>query len=283
MPTVASGVYHSLMSNRPRRWRAATIVFARIPYISTLRARQLRARVPARRKTVIVYVDGFNLYRNRMQKHPDLKWLDFVRLCELLMPGFKIKLVRFFTAEIHALRGTDPRAPSRQMAYLRALSSNPRIVIHRGKFLQSPRNMAVLPIEENPDGSLMKVKVRKIEEKQSDVNLGAYMVADAMRNEADVYVLLSSDSDFAGLMKMMIGELGKTMGLISPIDSFTGELRAAGPKYFRRIRVGSLVDSQLPDLVGRNRRPDAWQKSRGPDDIEAPRPVAEASGVVSPI
>jgi uncharacterized LabA/DUF88 family protein len=272
------------MSIRPRPWRALSRLAGRIPHVSTLRARSLRKRIRHRRKSVIVYIDGFNLYRNLIQNHPSAKWVDLFRMCELLMPGFEITRVRYFTAKIHALEGTDPRAPSRQATYLRALENHPRIDVHYGKFLQVKRSMEVHPIQRNPDGSLMKTRVRKIEEKQSDVNLAAHMVRDASENRADVYMLLSCDSDFAGLMELLITDMGKVVGMISPIDSYTGELRSKNPRYFRKIRPGVLHDSQFPETitVGRStlNRPEKW--SRGPVEDEAPRPVAEASGDVPP-
>lgn len=270
------------MSTNRHSWRKLKAAAGRVPIARALYIGSLRRQVREHRKSAIVYVDGFNLYRNALQKHPEVKWLDLVRLCEIVMPGFTISKVRFFTAEIHALKGTDPRSPSRQQAYLRALDTNDRLVIHRGRFRAAKRTMDALPIEVGPDGRRKQVKVRKIEEKQSDVNLATWMIRDAMLNEADVYVLLSSDSDFAGLLNVMIGDLEKSVGVISPIDSLAGELRQAGPRYVRRIRYGALQRSQLPETVkaGRStlRRPDAWAKSWGPDKIGAPQPVAEASG-----
>lgn len=191
------------MSTNRHSWRKLKAAAGRVPIARALYIGSLRRQVREHRKSAIVYVDGFNLYRNALQKHPEVKWLDLVRLCEIVMPGFTISKVRFFTAEIHALKGTDPRSPSRQQAYLRALDTNDRLVIHRGRFRAAKRTMDALPIEVGPDGRRKQVKVRKIEEKQSDVNLATWMIRDAMLNEADVYVLLSSDSDFAGLLNVM--------------------------------------------------------------------------------
>ncbi len=234
-----------------------------LPILNRLHVRRLRKRVASRRKTAIVYVDGFNLYRSALQGHPELKWLDLVSLCEKLLPSLQIKLVRFFTADIRALQGTDPTAPARQQAYLRVLEAHPRVAVHRGKFNVSKRLMDALPVTVGADGKRTQVKVRKIEEKQSDVSLGAWMVLDATRSEADVFVLLSSDSDFAGLLDLLGSELGCTLGLIVATEGVTADLRRSSPRYVRRIRSGALAASQFPDEVGVGRskisRPTVWR------------------------
>ena len=68
------------------------------------------------RPTANIYVDGFNLYRQKLQHHPDTKWLDLDALASLLIPTHTIKRVRYFTAMIRPALGTDPRAPIRQQS-----------------------------------------------------------------------------------------------------------------------------------------------------------------------
>lgn len=282
------------MSSRRRRWGALRRVARRFPPAVRAYHRYLRWQRDKNRKSLIVYVDGFNLYANQLKYHPETKWLDLYKLCCRLFPGFEVKLVRYFTAEIRALKGKDPRGPSRQSAYLRAVALNPKVKVHLGRFGQAKRYMDRYPIVLRDDGTPETVRVRKLEEKQSDVNLGAWMVHDALKNSADAYVLVSNDSDFAGLLEMMTRELKRPIGLVSPIDSLTGELMTAGPRYVRKIRLGLLSDCQLPetlhDDVGTITRPDLWsasavgkgRKSRGPVS-GAPQPVAEASGDVNPV
>jgi uncharacterized LabA/DUF88 family protein len=265
--------------------RGIVAAATRAPALTARRARRLRRRVRSRRKTVTVYIDGFNFYRRALSGKPEVKWLDLVKMCDLLMPGFDVVQVRYFTAQIRALQGTDPRSPARQQAYLRALATQDRLSVHLGRFQGVKRVMDAHPVEVLPDGRRRQVKVRKIEEKQSDVSLAAYMVADAMADQSDVYLLLSSDSDFAGLLQLM-SELSKPIGVISPIESVSGELRKSELRYVRRVRHATLLGSQLPPEIPEGkkliRRPEAWsgQKAGASTAVEAPRPVAEASGDV---
>ena len=54
-----------------------------------------------------VYVDGFNLYRQKLQYHPDAKWLDLEVLSSKLLPTHDIQRIRYFTALIQPLLGTE--------------------------------------------------------------------------------------------------------------------------------------------------------------------------------
>ncbi len=81
-----------------------------------------------------MYIDGFNLYRRVLESQPALNSLDIARMSDLLLPGFDVVKVRYFTARIKATTGTDPHAPARQQAYLRALTTIPRVSIHEGTY-----------------------------------------------------------------------------------------------------------------------------------------------------
>ena len=69
----------------------------------------------------IVYVDGFNLYY-RAIKGTAYKWLDILKLCQLLLPKNQIIKIKYFTALVTA-RFSDMHQPNRQQIYLRALRS----------------------------------------------------------------------------------------------------------------------------------------------------------------
>lgn len=91
------------------------------------------------RPTANVYVDGFNLFYGCL-KGTSSKWLDLEALRTLLLPGYDINRIRYFTARISG-RPDKPHSPTRQDAYLRALASRPKVTIHYGKFLQSTVRM----------------------------------------------------------------------------------------------------------------------------------------------
>jgi len=210
-----------------------------------------------------VYVDGFNLYRQKLQHHPDAKWLDLELLAAKLLPTHEIRRIRYFTSLIRPALGTDPTSPIRQQVYLRALKTNPKITIHLGQFRHDARRLPALPIVLDEHGQLIRHRVRKTEEKGSDVNLASYMIFDASRDEADVYVLVSNDSDFADMLGLLSNEMGKRFGLFAPVDSPSSKLLAQNPLFVKPIRRGALLDSQLADELrsdehGILRRPASW-------------------------
>ena len=87
-----------------------------------------------------VYIDGFNFYY-RCVKGTAYKWLDFSKLCPLLLPKtFRINRFRYFTAHIKPLPH-DPDAPRRQQVYLRALATIPDLTVSYGHFLTNETTM----------------------------------------------------------------------------------------------------------------------------------------------
>jgi hypothetical protein len=215
------------------------------------------------RPTAIVYVDGFNLYRQKLTHHPETKWLDLVKLSELLLPTHDIVAVRYFTANIRPMLGTDPQGPIRQQTYLRALQTDPRVSIYHGTFRMDKRWMVSMPVTIGDDGKPNVVRVRKTEEKGSDVNLASYMIFDACRSAADVHVLVSNDSDYATALSILTNEVGAAWGLFSPVDSPNTVLLRERPVFVKSIRKGVLLAAQFPDEMhsksdGRITRPTNW-------------------------
>ncbi|MEN9621122.1 MAG: hypothetical protein RL499_1315 [Actinomycetota bacterium] len=212
----------------------------------------------------VIYVDGFNLYRQKLEHHPDTKWLDLQRMSELLLPTHDIVGIEYFTALVKPALGTDSKAPIRQQTYLRALASLPTLRQHFGQFRHDSRRLPVIPIELDEKGLPRHVKVRKTEEKGSDVNLAARMVVDASRDRADAYVLVSNDSDFADMLGLLRNELGARFGLFSPVESPAARLLQQQPLFIKPIRRAVLLASQLPSAVvtpdgNTVHRPAEWQ------------------------
>ena len=225
--------------------------------------------------TANVYIDGFNLYRRLLQRHPHDKWLDLEALAEYTLPDYEIKRVRYFTAIIKPLPGADPQSPQRQQAYLRALATLPRTSVHLGKYRIDPRIMPVHPTELDADGNAITVKVKKTEEKGSDVALASYLLLDAFKDEADVYVVSTNDSDLVMPMRMVADDLQRATGLLSPMEPkrSSNELKQTNPTLHRQITVEALASCQLPDVLGDDRgkihRPAKWSlNSEGPDRSE---------------
>lgn len=219
------------------------------------------------RPSALVYVDGFNLYRRCLEHHPDSKWLDVHALASRLLPGHEVQHVHYFTANLRTGLLADPSTPVRQQAYLRALRTMPeRVTVHLGNFRNDVRWMPLQPQRLDPEtGDFVRVKVRKLEEKQTDVNLAIRMVADAAAGRADLFVLLSNDSDQVGTLRLLKSELGVQTGIIFPMTSAKSakELVTTAPDVKAHVSAETLVASKLPDELddanGTVRRPATWR------------------------
>jgi hypothetical protein len=207
-----------------------------------------------------VYVDGLNLYR-RALAGTSYKWLDLERMASLLLHDFEIQQIRYFTA-LKKPAPHDLTSVARQRIYLRALRTNPKISVQLGEFRSDVRMMPVHPWQYDESGRPIMVKVRKAEEKGSDVNLATSLVVDAFRNSADAYVFLSNDSDLVGPIRFLVHDLRVVVGLIMPSETPSKVLLKAQPSIIRQLRIGLIAAAQLPpilkDAKGEFGKPEGW-------------------------
>ncbi|HEX3682142.1 MAG TPA: NYN domain-containing protein [Bryobacteraceae bacterium] len=215
----------------------------------------------------IVYVDGFNLYFRLLEKRPAVKWLNIKALAtHLLSPANRIVGVKYYTARVSGR--FDVNAPARQQIYLDALRTVPEISIHMGTFLLSEKFAGLVkPPEFRPRLVLPPpwpdvVKVIKVEEKGSDVNLASHLLMDAFQGNFDVAAVLSNDSDLVEPIRIVTQVVGKPVGLLSPVSNPTPELNRVA-SFIRRISVSDLAASQFPDPVScadgsKLNRPASW-------------------------
>jgi hypothetical protein len=222
-----------------------------------------------------VYIDGFNLYYGLL-KGTAFKWLDLEKFCDALLPKNEIAKIYYFTAKVDA-RPTDPDQPSRQMAYLNALGTLPRVDIHYGSFMSSVVSQAVVEsdpatgrylrvkgkpiLKTDATGQVVKAWVFKSEEKGSDVNLAAYLLRDAYLGRCECAVIISNDSDLLTPIRMAKADCNLTIGLVPPRAKGSVELKAlADFKIDPRIHI--LAASQFPDRLtvgaGAILRPPSW-------------------------
>ena len=191
-----------------------------------------------------VYVDGFNLYYGCL-KGTDYKWLDLDALFCILLPNYDINRIRYFTARISA-RPDNPGAAQRQDKYLQALRTLPNVSIHLGKFLVSTVRM---PLAVTKPGGAKTVEVIKTEEKGSDVNLATYLLVDAFRNDSDIAVVVSNDSDLCEPIRVVQDEFRVPTGLIIPHSRTSHALSKLRPAFIKQIRRGPLSACQFPEHV----------------------------------
>jgi hypothetical protein len=178
-----------------------------------------------------VYVDGFNLYYRALKGTPH-KWLNIEALADVVMPsGVTVEAVNYYVARVSGR--VDPGAPARQHAYLRALSTLPRVSITYGNFLVSKKWSGLVqppqfrPLFTAPAGTNLDVAyVYKTEEKGSDVNLGVHLVRDAAKGRFDIAGVLTNDTDLCEPIRIVTQEFGLRVLLLTPTSKPASSLQA---------------------------------------------------------
>ena len=215
-------------------------------------------------KETIVYIDGGNLYYGQLRGTSN-KWLDLEMFSQkLLRPDHSIGVVKYFASRVID-KSPDHRHAERQDKYLDAISHRSRIVTQEGRYREQEE--LLLPAREpclscgkrRDDG---RIKVFRITEKMTDVNIAVEMLRDAYEHAADVLVLVSGDSDLAPVVKTVRYRVGVPVLVFNPQMSISNELRRYAT-FYRNIPKGFADGCRLPNPVvaGNGRKiqcPQAW-------------------------
>lgn len=187
--------------------------------------------------SLIVYVDGFNLYHGlKDQFGRRMLWLDLVELSRSLRPRSSLVQVRYFTAPVL----DEPPAASRQGRYQHALlAQNPGLVdIVQGRYQKKPMKCRKC-------GALWT----HYEEKETDVNIATSLVADAARRLSDSALIVSADSDLTPAVKAARTLSPKLfVAAAFPPKRYSSELKKLMPSSFH-ISPAKIRQSQLPETV----------------------------------
>jgi len=201
-----------------------------------------------------IYIDGFNFYYGAVKGTPH-KWLNFVRLCRLLLPRHQLQRFYYFTALVDSRPG-DPDQSVRQQTYLRTLRTLPNFNIVLGSFLS---HIVKMPLA---DGNGYADVIRT-QEKGSDVNLAAQMLLDGFKNDYECAVVVSNDSDLLRPIQIAIRDLGKIVGVLAPTrNKHPSRSLAANATFIKHVRPHVLAASQFPptltDANGSFSKPSTW-------------------------
>ncbi len=203
-----------------------------------------------------VYVDGLNLYYGSLKRTP-FRWLDLRRLCGALLPRHDVERIKYFTARIVALPA-DPDGPTRQDTYLRALRTLPDLEIYFGHFLS---HTVTMPLAQPVPGLPALVRVIRMDEKGSDVNLASHLLHDGHLQRYEMAVIVSGDSDLLAPVTFVMNDLKRPVGVLNP-QKRTCWVLANQATFYKHIRNGVLAASQFPptltDAVGTFHRPSTW-------------------------
>jgi uncharacterized LabA/DUF88 family protein len=187
-----------------------------------------------------IYIDGFNLYYGCIKNTP-YHWLDVGKMCRLLLPNDEINKIKYFTALVEA-RPNDPDQPVRQQTFLRALQTIPNLEIILGTFLSHEVKMPLSPIGNG------YAKVIKTEEKGSDVNIATHLLMDCFRENYELAVVVSNDSDLLLPIQVVTKQFGKPVGLLNP-QKHTSMALLPHVKFVKKIRGSVLKNSLFPEAM----------------------------------
>ena len=183
---------------------------------------------------VITYIDGFNLYHAIHDlNEPKLKWLDLWALSEnIIRPYQTLVAVKYFTAYATWRFG----AMRRHQIYVAALQA-------RG----------VTPIIGRFKEKTIKCQAQcrqtflTHEEKETDVNIGAHLISDAIRDRFDIAMVISADTDLTAAVKLARTESPqKNIFFVAPPKRFSRN-REFPPLF--ELTKGKIRNSLLPHKI----------------------------------
>ena len=206
----------------------------------------------------IVYIDGYNLYYGLL-KGTNCKWLDLAKFVKsLLSADHEIVAIKYFTA-CTLTYPHDSAAVERQNIYLQALLTFPKIKVIKGFF---KKNRVLMPVYEEmcrkcaaPRNGL--VRVVKLEEKRSDVNMAVEMMVDATQSDVECLVVISGDADQVGTIEAARWRFGKKVLVFNPQAQVSDHLKKAAT-YYRNIPRNLPAQCQLPDTIPYGKREDRF-------------------------
>lgn len=194
------------------------------------------------KKRITCYIDGFNLYHSIDDLGPKFNYLKWLNLWSLANAFVKtsteqLQSVYYFSALAYWLK--EPR--KRHEEFIKAIRCFGVIPI-LGNFKKKPGFCKSC-------GS----KWTTHEEKQSDVNIAAYLIHHFHTDQFDKAFIMTADSDLCPAIQLILdSHTNKETVILVPPNRYqiTRELR--GMVEAQKIKLKHLKNNQLPDVL-RNR------------------------------
>jgi len=191
------------------------------------------------KKRLNCYIDGFNLYHSIDDLGPKfnyLKWLNLWSLADAFVKTSteQLQSVYYFSALAYWLK--EPRK-------------------RHEEFIKAIRHFGVTPILGNfkkKPGFCKScgAKWTAHEEKQSDVNIAAYLIHHFHMNQFDKALIMTADSDLCPAIQLILDSYtDKEIVILVPPNRYkiTRELR--GIVTAQKIKQKHLTNNQLPDII----------------------------------
>jgi uncharacterized LabA/DUF88 family protein len=219
------------------------------------------------------YVDGYNLFYGRL-RGTAYKWLDIVGLVDDLLAERDqnetlVKLNLFTAHALARFAGHGTASVEAQTTYLRAMATR-----HGERFEAvfgahtCDASGTLLPeyVAGQPFDRHRRVRVWRIEEKKTDINLALSLYRDCARWRYDRVVIVTNDSDFEPALRAVredFPDIG--IGVVMPIRPVVAgmpshrrpciSLSETADWSLMTISDDQLASAQLPALVPTRKKP----------------------------
>lgn len=219
------------------------------------------------------YVDGYNLYYGRLRGSP-YKWLDLVDLIETLLAARDqneelLKLHLFTAYALARFSGHGAASVEAQTSYLRALGTRHGLRFEAvfGTHTCDPSGSLVPEyVPGQPFDRHRRVRVWRVEEKKTDVNMAVRMYRDVCRGLYDRIVVVTNDSDFEPALEAIREDFPEVViGVVMPIrPAITGasshrrpcnSLAAQAHWSLTSLSDELLASAQLSPVVPTRKKP----------------------------
>jgi len=219
-----------------------------------------------------IYIDGYNLYYGRL-RGTQFKWLDvvalFSQITRSIEPYSQINLVKFFTAPALPKFSRHGKESMRsQNDYHRALEAK-----YPDKFqkvlgshvYEKDGTKMPLYVDDKYFDKENTVRVWRLVEKKTDVNLALAMYRDANRGVVDQVVLISNDTDTEPVIRALIEDFPSLkIGIIIPRPpQISGKkvrpasINLINLAHWSRSHINDeeLIFAQLPEQIPTKKKP----------------------------
>jgi uncharacterized LabA/DUF88 family protein len=187
------------------------------------------------KERVVAYIDGFNLYFGMRDAGFDqCRWLNIYSLVSnLLKPNQTLVGVKYFTSRV----SNNPDKQKRQSTYIDALESTGARIIF-GNYQEGST-------ECKRCGHMW----RTAKEKMTDVNIATAIIIDAYKDEYDMAMLISGDSDLTPPIREVHSLFPTKRVFIAFPPKRHNSSMALVAKGSETIGRKKLVDSQFDEEV----------------------------------
>lgn len=191
-------------------------------------------------------IDGFNLYHSIKSASHDLglkgtgtRWLDLRSMCSSYLHAIgsnaQIENIYYFSALAKHINAIDPNVTARHRTYIKCLEATglkTQLARFKKKFISCDK---------------CGQKVKRYEEKETDVAIAVKLLEIFVQNECDTAILVTGDTDIVPAVKTVRRLFPQSnIGFLLPYNRYNRELEQLVPITFK-IKKETYIRHQFAD------------------------------------